>query len=344
MSWGSNRAPKPQKAKSLMKAELVFNDLSLLEADSTETARGWFTDAFSAVAELIAQNICNPVLNAEQDLYSILLTDDYGFIEWLDELDYQDDLRLLAQQITTKTPVHEHLKVIDENIDDFCRSEFFIKAIPEQICNALGVALICDGISLSFPSQPQWYQSAFIEIVQVLYGTELEVEKTLSHRVRSVSKVEHVNFVVRDWRRSVSEKIDNTDELLKCWKAAFPYLDLCCEYENKFLPVLAGETLKSVRKRLKELDNDCHRWAVEETAEISYSMRARPDSTGTMKNSELANMRLATCPNNGKQHFVMHCDIQPKGYRLYWFEDKAKKRLTIGYAGSHLKTLQFKAQ
>lgn len=324
-----------------MKAELVFNDLSLIEADSIDTARNWFTETLSAVAELVHQNVCNPVLHANLDLYDILLTNDYGFIEWLNELDYQDDLRLLAQQLTTKTPVHKHLKTIEAENNDFCRSEFFLKSESSRSCNALGVALISDGISLNFPSQPQWCLS-FIEVAQVIYGglEELEPEQTINHRVRSISKVKHVDPVVRNWRGSVGEQSHNIDDLLNRWKTAFPYLDLCCEYEDKLLPALKGETLRSVCKRLRELDDSCHIWKTE----IVYPMLVRPESHETMRKTERANMRLATCPNNGKQHFIMHCNIQPKGYRLYWFEDKERRRLTIGYAGGHLETAQFKAQ
>lgn len=324
-----------------MKADLVFNDLSVVEADSTDLARNWFTETLSAVAELIAQKVCNPVLYAEQDLYEILLTDDYGFNEWLDELDCQDDLRLLAQQLTTKTPVHEHLKAIAQDIDDFSRSEFRLKSNSDQICNALGVALISDGFSISFPSQSQWC-APFIDVEQILYGgsNELEPEKTVQHRVRSVSKVVYVDEVVRDWRRSIGEHCRNADELINGWVAAFPHLDFCEEYKNKILPNLQGATFKSVIKRLRELDDCCHSWE----AKILYPMNARPESKATMNQTVLANMRLATCPNNGNQYFTMHCNIEPKGYRLYWFEDKHRKRLTIGYVGPHPETAGFKAQ
>lgn len=322
-----------------MKAELVLNDLSVIEADSNETARYWFTETLTAVAELVKQNICNPVLNAEQDLYDILLTDDYGFQEWLEELDTQDDLRLLALQLITKTPAHKFLNTIEAKNDNFLRSEFYLKNEPKELCNALGVALISDGISVNLPSQNKWC-SPFIEIEQILYNENLNPDNTVQHRVRSVSKVEYVDTVVRDWRYSIGDSSHNAELLLFNWQIAFPHLDLCHEYQSKFLPSLQGESFKSVRKRLRELDNCCHEWKIE----ILYSMNARPESRETMNRKNLANLRLATCPNNGEQHFLMHCDIQPKGFRLYWFEDKQRKRLTICYAGSHLETIKHKAQ
>ncbi len=323
-----------------MKAELVLNNLSIIEADSNDTARIWLTETLTAVAELIDQNICNPILNAEQDLYDILLTDDYGFQEWLEELDTQDDLRLLALQLTTKTPTHKFLNVTEVKNNDFIRSGFYLKTDPKKSCNALGVALISDEISVSLPSQERWC-SPFIEIEQVLYNEELEPESTVQHSVRSISKTENVDTVVRDWRHSIGEKSHDVKYLLENWKSAFPYLDLCQEYKDKFLPYLVGETFKSVKKRLWELDNCCYNW---EEGEICYSMNARPESKKTMNKKDFSDLRLATCPNNGQQYFIMHCDIQPKGFRLYWFEDKQRKRLTICYAGSHLPTTNFKAQ
>jgi len=325
----------------MIKAPLIFNDLSLIEADSVDTARHWFTETIKAIAELIQQQVCTSVLYAKQDFYEILITDDYGFIEWLNELDYQDELRLLAQRLTTRTPIHADLAKIDS--EDFCRSEFRLKTPSKPMCDALGVALISDGISVSLPSQPQWCM-AFIEIEQILYDADLNPENTVQHRVRSVSQVEQVDPVVRDWRCGVGEKSHHAEDLLARWKEAFPHLDLCHEYSDKFLPSLKGDTFKSVLKRLRELDDDCHRWVIEERTEVVYSMRARPESNDTMKRKPLANMRFATCPNNGEQDFVMHCDIQPKGYRLYWFEDRQRRRLTMCYAGPHLETVGFKAQ
>jgi hypothetical protein len=324
-----------------IKAELVFNDLSVIPADSINTARDWFTEMLGAVAELIHEEVCKPVLHAKQDLHEISLINNYGFIDWIEE-DYQDDLRLLALQLTTQTPAHDFLKVIEAENDDFCRSEFHLKTEPNSLCNALGVALISDGISLSFPSQPQWCLP-FIDVEQVLYDEKLDPEQTVYHRVRSVSKIEHVDSVVRDWRRSIGEQSHNADDLLSRWKTAFPYLDLCND-SNKFLPYLKGETLKSVCRRLRDLDDSCHIWKVEESTDISYLMDAHGEGKTTMSNKKLANMRLATCPNNGEQYFIMHCKIQPQGYRLYWFEDKERKRLTIGYAGTHLETTKYKAQ
>lgn len=326
-----------------MKAELVLNDLYVIAADSNDEARIWFNEALGAVAELINQKVCKPVLHSQKDLYTILLTDDYGFSEWLEELDYQDDLRLLAQQLSTQTPANNFLKTIDVKNDEFCRSEFHLKIDQHKVCKALGVALICDGISLSLPSQSQWCEP-FIEIEQVLYDKELKIEQTVQHSIRSVAKIEQVDIVVRDWRRSIGEQTQNADELLDRWQASFPYLDLCDEYKNKFLPHLKGETFQSVLRRLRELDDSCHRWTYEEQTEIIYSMDAHSESSATMNKKELADMRLATCPINGKQHFDTHCRIQPKGYSLYWFVDKENKRLTIGYAGTHLKTSTIKAQ
>lgn len=323
-----------------MKAELVLNNLSVIEADSNETARYWLTETLIGIEKLINQNICNPVLNAEQDLYNIRLTDEYGFQEWLEELETQDSLRLLALQLITNTPVHKFLDTIKEKNDHFIRSEFYLKTESKISCNALGVALISDGISVSLPSQKQWC-FPFIEIEQVLYNEELKPESTVQHSVRSISKTEHVDTVVRDWRHSIGEKSDDIKYLLENWTSAFPYLDLCDEYKNKFLPYLEGETFKSVKKRLWELDNCCHNW---EEGEICYSMNARPESKKTMNKKDFSDLRLATCPNNGEQYFIMHCDIQPKGFRLYWFEDKQRKRLTICYVGSHLPTINFKAQ
>jgi hypothetical protein len=326
-----------------MKAELVLNDLSIIEADSNDIARDWFTETFKVVAALIHQDVCKPLLRAQIELTDILLTDDYGFDEWLEELEYQDDLRLLAQKLNTDTPVNKFLKIIETKNDEFCRSEFHLKTEAERTCNALGVALISDGISLNLPSNAKWCLP-FIEIKQTLYSEseELKPEKVIHHRVRSVSTLLHVDPVVRDWRHNIGKNTNNVDELLKCWKVAFSYLDLCCEYKTKFLPNLEGKTFKSVLKRLQELDDCCHDWS--NKTEISYSMNVRPESKKTMSKDKLANLRLATCPNNGKKHFIMHCDIQPNGYRLYWSENQKMKRLTIGYAGPHLETENFKSQ
>ena len=101
-----------------------------------------------------------------------------------------------------------------------------------------------------------------------------------------------------------------------------------------------SKSFKSIKKRLRELDNCCHEWQIE----IIYSMNTRPESKQIINKKDLANLRLATYPNNGNQYFLMHFDTQAKDFRLYWFEDKQRKRLMICYAGSRLETVKHKKQ
>jgi hypothetical protein len=73
-----------------MEAELVFNDLSITTAPSEELAREWLTDMMAAVADLIDEKIngkpiCNRAIRTNRDFYDIDLTEDYGYIEWLED-------------------------------------------------------------------------------------------------------------------------------------------------------------------------------------------------------------------------------------------------------------------
>ena len=71
-------------------------------------------------------------------------------------------------------------------------------------------------------------------------------------------------------------------------------------------------------------------------------MYARPESAETMK--KYAKYRVFTCPQQGQQHFMMHCNVSPEGYRLYWLVNRKLKRFTIGYIGTHLPTAKYPAK
>lgn len=326
-----------------MEAELVFNALSITTAPTKEVARTWLTDMMEAVADLIdkeinGKQICKRAIKSDKDFYEIDLTEDYGYQEWLEDFLVDRELQVLALQIEHRCPVHQDLKT--DAYDDFLGSEFVLKEIPETEVTALGVALLHDGIAVSLPSKPRWCQSK-IEIVQQLYDDESEQPHQINHRVRQVSHPDHVDFAIRDWQHSLSQKIKSVSEFIEQWKIVFSHLDRCEEYEKKMLPHLQDKkTLKSVLHRLWQLDNVCHNWETEPV----YPMNARPESRQTMKVKKLAQMRQATCPHQGEQDFIMHCEIEPKGYRLYWLINQDCYRMTIGYIGPHLETATFKAQ
>jgi cysteinyl-tRNA synthetase len=124
-----------------MKAKLVFNELSIRPAKTESEARKWFSEMITAVADLIKKGICTTEINSNIDLYDLLLTDDYGFIEWESDNKVNRDTRLLASQLLTRKPVQASLKVFEKVFDDFARSEFKLKEYPNIESTALGVAL-----------------------------------------------------------------------------------------------------------------------------------------------------------------------------------------------------------
>ena len=325
-----------------MKAELVFNDLSVTSAQTKEEVRCWFKDMAEAIADLIKEDICERVLHANIDLYEIDLFSYYGYQAWIFDNAVDRELRLFMQHLTTKKPVQAHLKTLKTATDEFSRSEFKLEAFPDQMCNALGVALLSDGIAVSLPSSSSW-QCYQVAIIQYLYDdATLDNPSQISHQVRHVSSSEHIDFVIQNWRHSLVKKINRNQLLIEQWKTIFPYLDRCLEFERKVLSYLQGETLKTALGRLCELNRACQQWQNQESNEPYYPMNARPETVETMK--RYAEYRLFTCPHQGQQHFVMHCNVLPKGYRLYWLVNEKLKRFTIGYIGPHLPTAKYPAQ
>lgn len=324
-----------------MKAELVFNNLSIVSAQTREEARGWFNDLSKTIADLIDKDICAPVLHADIDLYEIDLGNDYGYQEWIFDTAVNRDRRLFMQQLTTRKPVQDHLKTLKTATDEFYLSEFKLKD-SSQACSALGVALLNDGIAVSLPSLPQW-QNHQVAIVQYLYDeVTLENPSQISHQVRHAAYPKHVDFVIQDWRQGLVQKIRHNQALIEQWEIIFPCLDSCSEFKRKILSCLQGETLKTALDRLWELNETCQQWQKDQSSEPCYSMYARPETVETMK--RYAEVRVFTCPHQGQQHFVMHCNVSPKGYRLYWLVNKKLKRFTIGYIGPHLPTKKYPPQ
>lgn len=323
-----------------MKAELVFNDRSVCEAPSRGIASQWLSEMVSTLADLIDTGICTPKIHTNRDLYEIdLIPDEYGFQEWVVDKSTDPDLRQLAWMLSTQSPVHQGLLESVLDTDEFERSDF--RTADDLDCIALGVALAWDGIAISLPSHDDWRLSE-IPISQHLYDADLTKFSVVLHRVRQASRPEHVDPVVESWRRSARAGIASANELVDNWDILFPNLDLCEEYRHKTLPALQDRVvLRSVVERLIELNIACNHWS---GPTPEYGFRARPESPETMANDQRKRQRLATCPRLGEHYFVMHCNIQPSGYRLYWLENARDRRLCVGYTGPHLETARHKAQ
>jgi hypothetical protein len=325
-----------------MRPELVFNDLSVREAPSQEIAAQWLTSTMQTVADLIDEGVCTPVIHAERNLYELdLIPDEYGFQEWVEDGTTDHDLRILAWQLTTMSPVSKGFYERAEDTEGFSRSEFYLE---QERCDALGIALSWDGIALSLPSAEIW-ESTQIPISQHLYDEALSDYVLIRHRVRHAALPEHVDVVVDLWRHSATKKINAVGDLLRHWSLLFPRLDLCVEREDKTLPALAQkDTFDSVMVRLYLLDRACDRWARDGIGVPEYGFNARPESRETMANKRLARQRRATCPRRGEAEFVLHCDVQPGGFRMYWLENSEDQRCCIGYIGPHLETVRHKGK
>jgi hypothetical protein len=323
-----------------MSAELVFNDRSVATAPSRPAAIGWFTDMMQTVADLIDEGLCEPVIHSNLDLYTVdLIPDDYGFQEWVDDQTQDRELRQLGWTLSVQSPVGKGLLAAREDNDEFERSEYLTD--DDRECLALGVALAWDGIAISLPSQEVW-QQPWVAIRQHLYDADLENYAVIRHRVRNASLPAHVAGVSEDWRRCAGAGLTRADELIANWATLFPNLDLCLEFRHKTLPALDNRAvLRSVIDRLLGLDWACRDW----TGEVpEYPFNAARESPITMKNDDRKKQRLATCPHLGQQPFVMHCYIQPSGYRMYWLENTQLCRMCVGYVGTHLETAKWKAQ
>jgi hypothetical protein len=327
-----------------MRAALIFNDLSIQAAATRNQAQHWFSEVILIIADLIDEEVCEKTLHSKISLYEIdLIENNYGFQEWLEDTRILDrELYELALQLSIQSPAYSCLKSQQELNDEYFRSEFILKSTDTK-CEALGVALLSDGIAISLPSCEEWLLDS-IYIEQLLYD---ETDETLDcpnrsfHQVRHASQANHVDNVVQHWRHELLNQINNNQKLLDYWNNVFPNLD---QSKENSLHELQGETLASAVNRLWQLNNTCCEWKSKSENEPAYPMKARPESTSTMKQKYLADMRLSTCPHQGQKHFVMHCDIQPTGFRLYWLENQQQKRFTIGYIGPHLPTVNLKAQ
>ncbi|WP_156829732.1 hypothetical protein [Methylovulum miyakonense] len=327
-----------------MRATLIFNDLSIQAAPTRNQAQYWLSEMITTIADLIDEEICEKTLHSKINLYEIdLIENDYGFQEWLEDTRILNrELYEFALQLSIQSPAYACLKSQQDINDEYFRSEFNLKCTDTK-CEALGIALLSDGIAISLPSCEEWLvDSVYIE--QFLYDEtdeNLDFPTRSLHQVRHASQANHVDNVILHWRHELLNQINNSQKLLNYWISVFPNLD---QSKENSLHELQSETLASAVNRLWQLNNTCFEWKLKNENEPAYPMKARPESTATMQQKNLADMRLSTCPRQGQKHFVMHCNIQPKGFRLYWLENQQQKRITIGYIGPHLPTAKIKAK
>ena len=243
-----------------MRAPLIFNDLSIQKAATQRIAQDWFSEMIKTIADLIDEDVCEKTLHSKLELYDIdLINNNYGFQEWLNDVRIIDrELYEFALQLISQSPAYACLKSQQALNDEYLRSEFNLTGTNIK-CEALGVALLSDGIAISLPSRQDWRVDS-IDIEQLLYD---EIDENLDfpnrslHHVRHASQANHVDNVIQHWRHELLGQINNTQKLLDYWNTVFPNLDKSTE---NTLDELQGETFDSVITRLRQLNNTCIEW------------------------------------------------------------------------------------
>jgi putative addiction module killer protein len=226
-----------------MAVEMVLNNLSFPFPVEEGVARRLMTELISVLS--VAKNVGVKVLRTEDNLYNLLLSDNYPMSAWLNDRQVEREERTFLLTLVTKTPLLTD--ITDSAIQD---KEIFIDFQGKQ-AYALGIAYLLNALAISFNSDPKWdCDSLNLEITQL--ESESEKLTTNVERLIHASRREHIlGHKPQIQYRLRAEPWHPQDEWLPCYITADGRNHLA-EWLDSLSDLLAKEIIQVRLNQVKQ--------------------------------------------------------------------------------------------
>lgn len=307
--------------------EMVLNELSLRNpAQDIATARQWMLDLIGIVRAAKAQSTKQATLRTQYDFLSTLLASDYPLRRWLNDTEVDPEIRRFIKTLATKAPFSND--ITNTEIQDLesnqSNSEFLFQG---KRAIGLGVAYLIEALPVSFLSEKCWDCNRLkLEVIQLDDDEDSIVE--IVHASRIIHVKEHANWLQNITRQEVRDGLD----LWNRKSDLFPHLVFCEVVEKQVVSLLEGQPmLRSVEKRLFELDNASRAWTSGNFDFKNIPSKVTPESDSRLKT--LAAQLTFKCPDGENRLFSWHLRMTPGDWRLHFYVDSGRQQIVIGYIG-----------
>jgi hypothetical protein len=309
-------------------AYLVFNELSLTPAAANQRAAKERLDRLAAV--LTDGRIPGKkVLVTSRSFFQDEVFPGYPIGRWQagygkDDRDRRRRLLILFDQRMDYAGCSE-LSGADGDVDfRYCGST----------CHGFSAALLADGLSVSLLSEERWnvatvrIEKAWIEGEDV-YTREAEAPHACH--------ADHVALNGEWLARIKTLEPTSGRELWEQRAEIFPSLEFCDCVQHQ-LEVLGGDgpLCRGVLRGLKDLQRYCEDW-MDGGFDIHGILNASGESQSTLQ--QYSEERRFRCPDGERRVFNWHAKRGVS--RVHFFDFPDKRRLLVGYVGTHLRTTKF---
>jgi hypothetical protein len=309
-----------------MALEMVLNELSLQPAPSVVIARQWMAGFIETVRAAISYRISR-VIRTQRGVRDIVLADGYPLRRWLNDPAVDLETRRYVTSLVSKAPLWDGLP---ELYDRVLEHEFRYEG-REALC--LGVAYLLEVLAVSLLSGECWDTPRLS--LSVRWITEDENIKDETAYVIHASRSGHVNEHSQWIEDRLRSDIQDGNDLWNRRAELLPSL-MFCETAGEQIRNLNAAMLRSVTRRLFELDAYCREWIEGRFEPDLLPTRATPESQATLE--QYGNARTFLCPDDVERIFSWHVRLTPLAWRIHFYPDPATRTIVIGYVGPHLPT------
>ena len=309
--------------------EMVLNHASVLVPDSNRhEISEWLRDLVEGMRRLVESEVVLKSLRTAHALYDTQCLPGYSLFDAylaLRSAGFREEFRLLMG-LTDKQPL---LTDVGPDVEDrFLACEE--QTLPAGDGEPLVFCAITDGISVGFPSTPEWDRDR----VTVHFDELLpdETIKPTSEEIDQLTRAEHAGPVCDRHRQRIRAGSDPV-ALWENRAVIFPNLVLGPGVEDNLRN--SSHLFHTIIGKLVELDRSAGEWQATGGPAPRWRTRVSPESTERMKDPAFRATRRFRSHQGTVEIFEWHARYGDGG-RIHLRFDPETREVEIGYVGPHL--------
>lgn len=318
-----------------MTIELVLNELSIRPAPSPREACERMADFVETVRQATKRRIAK-YIRTDYNLLDLELAEGYMLRSWLNDRrnGVDREVQRFVLSLVSKAPYY-----VDEPLAQ-ARAAGMEGYLGDRQAAGLLAAYLLNGLAISLRSEPTWdAEYVRIAVDEILDSGIERLEDAVHHASRGVHIVDtHHDWIVRTLEQPPPR---SGADLWATRTERYPHLQFCAAVEDQLGRYLAGaEELTQIHKRLEELNKFTSGWVAGSFDPAQVGSNITPESQETLK--QYSAERTFYCPDGEERTFSWHARFTPGAGRLYFYPNDTEHTITIGYIGSHLRTVLYR--
>jgi len=313
--------------------DLVLNDLSVTPAENVHHARQLMNLFVNTLRGAVDMGT-SPKLRRHHTTQAQFLAPHYSIPQW--QADHEVD-RLQREYLLTLDHMAPPLRDRPESQEEMDRSEYLFQGVPAE---ALGIAVMIGGLSVSFLSNPCWdTHELYLDRKRLWIDGEFESEARVMarHAATPAHALRHAQWV----DAVIKGRVRNGNMLWESRQAIFPSLDFCEKSRKYILGRGYDPVLRALLRGFSSLERFSRQWQPGQPFDYRrIDGDVSPDSPSTLQ--QYGEERTYRCSDGVERTFSYHLKLGD-GWRIYLHEDAGPGRLYIGPVGRHLKTVRFRS-